>query len=530
MSTIDSTDVTPPKLSLDWRIVRDTRSYIVRAENPRTGDKTEITRYRFSNSHSRYRHLGSNVTSIIARKSTNDEQQEIEMRFISGGRRIGKILPSKASVLLENHWMTLFAERLLELLKSITIPFRTFEKPRRSFFFRVTTEVADGTNYDEIFSLETNALRVLADAVMMIQPGEVGLTSALLSMLEIKVEFNDADELLQYVNGLGMDKVKHKPGDSTVFPSVLYAARTLLVPLSEFSRFKDSPTYYQNDFFLRGAESSERFWRTIHFSAGTLDRVRDILKPEEMYQLAETVFSNKWNPDNFFPMYLTCLDKCLQNCLSTSANRIYKELIHNSDKEKANPVSDAIARVAVARASTRVVYETLNRKIQYKDCWFYPHGLENEVDAVLSWIPAPHNPENDNKPVRNSLRQHVIEVLETAFLIDEYISVGGESHVLNRVRERLNLVAFKAGTEAARIYEDTDDFHLPEYIACHLSSVMTRMSLCLSDTMYEITGIPVDNTSLEDFVSISDIGELVTAPVAAILSTAAYGVVHQDVL
>ena len=526
MSTTNSTDVTPPELFLDWRIVRDTRSYIVRAEDLRTGDKAEITRYRSSDSHSRYRHLGKSITKITVRKSINNEQQEIEIRFISSGCRIGIILPSKASVLLENHWMTLFAERLLELLNSITIPTRTPEKPHSGFFFRVTTEVADGTNYDERLSLETKALRVLVDAVIKVQPGEVGLTSALLSMLEVKVEFSDDGEMLQYAHKLGIDKVKYKSGDEYVFPTVLHAARTLLIPPSELSRFKDSSTYYQNDFFLRDTESSERFWRTIHFSPGTLDRVRDILKPDEIHPLAETIFSSKWNPDNFFPMYLTCFDKCLQSCLSTSMNRIYKELIRNSNKKRASAVSDAIARVAVARASTRVVYESLSREIQCKDCWFYPQGLESEVDAVLSRIPVPHNPENDNKPVRDSLRQHVTEILEAAFLIDKYISVGGESQVLSRVKTRLNRVASKAGTEALRIYEDTDDFHLPEYIACHLSSVMTRMSLCLSDTMYEIAGIPVDNNSLEDFISISDIGELVTTPIAAVLSSE----IRQDVL
>ena len=48
--------------------------------------------------------------------------------------------------------------------------------------------------------------------------------------------------------------------------------------------------------------------------------------------------------------------------------------------------------------------------------------------------------------------------------------------------------------------------------------------------MYEIAGLPVDNISREDFISISEIAELVTTPAAAVLSTTACSVAHQDVL
>ena len=545
MIATDLTRTITPEVTLDWKIVKDTRNYVVAAENLESGFEAEITRNKFDNfdTYLRYSHFGSNITSITARRlhSNNEVVHECNFEFISKGRIIGKLIPSKASLLLENHWMTLFAERLLELLGSIKIHPEVSGKSHRSFFFRIVAEVASGTDYDERFSLETKALKILSEAVPRIQPGEVGLTSALLSMLEMKVEFNNVDELFNYAHKLGIDKVRSNPEGEPVFPTILYATRTLLVPPSEFSRFAFSSTILWNNFVVRIVQDCERSWNDMHLSLCSLDKIRKILQHDSMRFVAEVVFSSKWSVDNFFPMYLTCLDKYFQNdFLASSMNEVYKEITLGDDVNKSRTTNDAMARIAVARVSVRVIYNKIAEYIQPKDkeCWqccLYSQRFNNEMAGILSYIPPPPVPDDKTareqiKSVGASLSYHAEEILKIAFLIDRQISAGDELKVFSKVRERLKLVAIKAGKETERVYESRYDFELSNYIAEHLSSVMTRMALCLSDVMYEMAGLPVDNTSREDFVSISEIAKLVTTPVAAVLSTTACSVAHQDIL
>lgn len=536
MTATESKVTDTSKLSLDWEIVKDKRNYIVAAESIESSFEAEISRSRLDNSkpYFHYYHFGSNVTSITARRlhSNNEDVHEVELEFISKGRRIGKLIPNKASLLLENHWMTLLAERLLELIASIEVHPEVSGKSSRSFFFRIITEVASGTDYDERFFLETKALEILAEVVPRIQPGEVGLTSALLSMMEMKVEFNNADEFFNYARKLGIDKVRSNPEGDPVFPTIMYATRTLLVPPSEFSRFTFSPTMHQNNFVLRIAQECERFWDDMHLSLCSLEKVRKILERDSMRFVAEVVFSPKWSIDNFFPVYLTCLDKYFQNDYpALSMKEIYNEITLGDDADKSRTTSNTMARIAVARASVRVIYNKISECIQPEDkeCWqccLYSQRFNNEMVSILSHIPPPPVPENKNarkqiKFVGASLSYHVEEILKVAFLIDRYISSGNELNVFSKVKARLKLAAIKAGKETEKVYESRNDFELSNYIAAHLSSVMTRMVLCLSDVMYEMAGLPVDNTSREDFVSISEITELVAAPVAAVLSDSA---------
>lgn len=534
MTATESKVTDTSKLALDWKTVKDTRNYIVAAESPESGFEAEISRSRLDNSkpYFHYYHFGSNVTSITTRRlhSNNEDVYEVELEFISKGRRIGKLIPNKASLLLENHWMTLLAERLLELIASIEVHPEVSGKSSRSFFFRIITEVASGTDYDERFSLETKALEILAEAVPRIQPGEVGLTSALLSMMEMKVEFNNADEFFNYAHKLGIDKVRSNTGGDPVFPTIMYATRTLLVPPSEFSRFAFSPTMHQNNFVLRIAQECERFWDDMHLPLCSLEKVRKILERYSMRFVAEVVFSPKWSIDNFFPVYLTCLDKYFQNdSLALSMKEIYNEITLGDDADKSRTTSKTMARIAVARASVQVIYNKITECIQPEDkeCWrccLYSKRFKNEMVSVLSHIPPPPVPDDKTarkqiKSVGASFSKHTEEILKVSFLIDRHISNGDELRVFNKVRERLKLIAVKAGKETEKIYESRNDFELSNSIAAHLSSVMTRMAFCLSDVMYEMAGLPVDNTSREDFVSISEIAELVTTPVTAVLST-----------
>ena len=545
MIATDLTRTITPEVTLDWNIVKDTRNYVVAAENLESGFEAEITRNKFDNfdPYLRYSHFVSNITSITARRlhSNNEGVHEVNLEFISKGRRIGKLIPSKASLLLENHWMTLLAERLFELIASIEVHPEVSGKSHRSFFFRIVTEVASGTDYDERFSLETKALKILADVVPRIQPGEVGLTSALLSMLEMKVEFNNVDELFNYAHKLGIDKVRSNPEGDPVFPTILYATRTLLVPPSEFSRFAFSSTILWNNFVVRIVQDCERSWNDMHLSLCSLDKIRKILQHDSMRFVAEVMFSSNWSIDNFFPVYLTCLDKYFQtDFLASSMNEVYKEITLSDDVNKSRITNDAMARIAVTRVSVQVIYNKIAEYIQPKDkeCWqccLYSQRFNNEMVSILSHIPPPPVPENKNarkqiKFVGASLSYHVEEILKVSFLIDRHISDGDELRVFNKVKERLKLAAVKAGKETEKVYESRNDFELSNYIAEHLSSVMTRMALCLSDVMYEMAGLPVDNTSREDFVSIAEIAELVAAPVAAVLQDSVCSVWHQDML
>lgn len=113
-----------------------------------------------------------------------------------------KIFPYNANILLINHWVILFAERLTELLEyvdnhesriEITLGTEKSKKERRH-------QITLG---DDI----SHTIGIVSEAVYLIEPGEIGLTSAVLSAMANRINYPDGKTLIQDAKNTGLGDI-----------------------------------------------------------------------------------------------------------------------------------------------------------------------------------------------------------------------------------------------------------------------------------------------------------------------------------
>ena len=113
-----------------------------------------------------------------------------------------KIFPYNANILLINHWVILFAERLTELLEyvdnhesriEITLGTEKSKKKRRH-------QITLG---DDI----SHTIGIVSEAVYLIEPGEIGLTSAVLSAMANRIVYPDGKTLIQDAKNTGLGDI-----------------------------------------------------------------------------------------------------------------------------------------------------------------------------------------------------------------------------------------------------------------------------------------------------------------------------------
>lgn len=113
-----------------------------------------------------------------------------------------KIFPYNANILLINHWVILFAERLTELLEyvdnhesriEITLGTEKSKKERKH-------QIALG---DDI----SHTIGIVSEAVYLIEPGEIGLTSAVLSAMVNRIIYPDGKTLIQDARNTGLGDI-----------------------------------------------------------------------------------------------------------------------------------------------------------------------------------------------------------------------------------------------------------------------------------------------------------------------------------
>lgn len=113
-----------------------------------------------------------------------------------------KIFPYNANILLISHWVALFSERLTELLEhvdnydsrvEITLGTKKSQKKRRQ-------QVSLGDNI-------SHTIGIVSEAVYLIEPGEIGLTSAVLSAMANRIAYPDGKTLIQDAKNTGLGDI-----------------------------------------------------------------------------------------------------------------------------------------------------------------------------------------------------------------------------------------------------------------------------------------------------------------------------------
>jgi hypothetical protein len=191
----------PVPLMLDWRIINDGRNYKIQANDSSGQHRVEINRSMKRMDLDRsYSH---NITRVTVSASDPDSpfrgyKPKITLKIISSGKHAKEIIPNKAEDYLNEHWLTILAERMVEVVSCIN------KNDNRSHELVIEFSHGMDTKLDKKFSGALNTLEFTENFALRIQPGHVGITSALLSMLEMSTTYTSADLLIQEAESAGL--------------------------------------------------------------------------------------------------------------------------------------------------------------------------------------------------------------------------------------------------------------------------------------------------------------------------------------
>ena len=191
----------PVSLMLDWRIINDGRNYKIQANDSSGQYRVEIDRsIKRMDLDRSYSH---NITRLIVSSSESDSpfrgyKPKITLRIISSGKHAKEIVPNKAEEYLNGHWLTILVERMAEVVSCIN------KNDDRSHELVIEFSCGMDAKLDKKFSGALNAMKFTKEMSSRIQPGNVGITSALLSMLEMNTTYTSADVLVQEAKNAGL--------------------------------------------------------------------------------------------------------------------------------------------------------------------------------------------------------------------------------------------------------------------------------------------------------------------------------------
>lgn len=191
----------PVQLMLDWKIIEGGRKYKIQANDSSGQHRVEINRSlkRMDLGRS-YTH---NITTIAVSSSEPDSpfrrhKPKITLKIISSGKHAKEIIPNKAEDYLNGHWLTILAERIVEVVSCIN--------NNEHGYNELVIEFSHGmdTKLDKEFSSALNALRFTKEIAPRIQSGRIGITSALLSMLKLSTVYPSTDAFIQEAEKIGL--------------------------------------------------------------------------------------------------------------------------------------------------------------------------------------------------------------------------------------------------------------------------------------------------------------------------------------
>lgn len=254
----------PVPMMLDWRIINDGRKYKIQANDSSGQYRVEIDRSAKRMDIDRsYSH---NITRLTVSSSEPDSpfrgyKPKITLRIISSGKHAKEIVPNKAEEYLNGHWLTILAERMAEVVSCIN--------KNDDRFHELVVEFSRGMDakLDKKFSGDLNALRFTREMSSRIQPGRVGITSALLNMLQMSTIYTSADSLIQEAEKAGLTSlcVQNSSNNDYIFFS----------PESVFWSLIVDP---KNDITKQCYKGTSYFNQRREVKPSTISFIREVLK------------------------------------------------------------------------------------------------------------------------------------------------------------------------------------------------------------------------------------------------------------
>lgn len=367
------------------------------------------------------------VTIEVERYSSNTSKIKVSFYLEDDFDPEYKIFPYNANILLINHWVILFAERLTELLEyvdnhesriEITLGTEKSKKERRH-------QITLG---DDI----SHTIGIVSEAVYLIEPGEIGLTSAVLSAMANRIVYPDGKTLIQDARNTGLGDITAENYEESVkaslsnnkwqeplyalkpFHSLMRVCGSLIIHPSDpipgyMSRF-DRKNVNLDIILSRSASTGVR-----PMSLRQLELIQRIISHDSgMILLGNSLLS----PGTSKTMTSILSEETLEintDLLADSAIRVCQEALMMATPDEALSIPGVLAM--------RVVIRSLASSIDSADEWEHLRSMFlDDTDRIM-------HPVQDVAsvcPQMGIVRSYVTDVLALAGLLDNHLGISSD--------------------------------------------------------------------------------------------------------
>lgn len=367
-----------------------------------------------------------------------------------------QLFPYGASTLLKNHWVVLFAERLIELLEHVEdytsrveVTLST-EKPRNRYRHESDSAVK-----------VSHTISIVSEAAYLIEPGEIGLTSAVLSAMANRINYPDGKSLIQDAKSMGLDDITMENHEKSVkralssdrwneplyalkpFHSLMRACGSLIIHPSTpvpgyMSRF-DRKNANIDIILSRSASTGVR-----PMSLRQLELIQRIISHDSgMILLGNSLLS----PGTSKTMTSILSDETLDmdtDLLSETAVRVCREALMTATPDEALSIPGVLAMRAVIRS--------LAASMNSVDEWEH---LRSMFLGDTNRVMHPVQDVASVCPQMGIVRSYVTDILSLAGLLDNHLgSSSNDVSILSLTRKQ-----FLAGNAFRRVNKTMQLYH-----------------------------------------------------------------------
>lgn len=490
----------PVPLMLDWKIIEDGRKYKLQANDSSSQHRVEIDRSIKRMDFGRpYSH---NITEVVASASEPDSpfrrhRPRVVLRIISSGKHAKEIVPNKAEEYLNGHWLTILAERMVEVVSCIN--------KNEYEYNELVIEFSCGMDakLDKKFSGALNALRFTKEIAPRIQPGRVGVTSALLSMLKLSTTYPSADVLVQEAEEAGLADLKivsEQNNNEYIFFSPESVFLSLLVDTK-----KDITKQYIKD-------TSFYFNPEREVKPSTISFIREVLKKHpKTIDLLNDLNSNFSGRSKYSFIAKLPVDTIDNDLLKRSVSRFV-----NRDGKYLTNMNKAMLYVdnwEVKSVCLLVMLQALCCQSRINDPAVKKH--EDKASEILAPL---MKLKPDEKDVLRLIRC-LSMVLAVTEALDNYLGTSMFNQVIQGVRRTMhkNTVLVKK-----KIPKYPKNANLSLEVNQHLFKIMADIASTLTAALCEAAGVSVslaNNLTSEDFDEFKDLKDFYSnlAPVIPVI-------------
>lgn len=491
----------PVPLMLDWKIIEGGRNYKIQTNDSSGQYRVEIDRsIKRMDIDRSYSH---NITRAIVSFSDPDSpfrryKPKITLRIISSGKHAKEIVPNKAEEYLNGHWLTILAERMVEVVSCIN------KDDDRSHELVIEFSHGMDTKLDKKFSGALNALRFTKDMSSRIQPGRVGITSALLSMLEMSTTYTSADTLIQEAESAGLTELTSVSVQNSSSNDYIFFS-----PESVFWSLIVDP---KNDTTKQCLKGTFYFGQRREVKPSTISFTREVLKKHPkttvlLKDLSSNLLLSRSKHSFITKLPVDIIDnESLKRSVSRFVNRDTKYLT-NMNKTSYIEIRE------LKSVCLLVTLQALCYQFKISDPAFKKH--EDKASEILAPLMNLKPTEQDVLRLRRCLSM----VLAVTEALDNYLGTSMFDQVIQGVRRTMhkNTVLVKK-----KIPNYPKNANLSVEVNQHLFVVMADMVSTLVVTLCETAGISASSTSkhtTEDFDDFKDLKDFYSnlAPIVPVI-------------